>query len=309
MKSIRFLRLLLGCVWFVGVAGAATAVAAPDEPAGDDFGAYWHQGQAEITSYTLQQARYGEVHPGHAAMIFVTEDFSRSKHVKLDDPGSVPADRVNVLKLNLTKNFNTGIYPYSMMTSVFTPVDRSAHPQTLKITTTSQEWCGHTFTQLNLSRGAYQVKQYSYFESEGDETLTLPKGAITEDELWVAIRFGPEHLPVGRLRLIPGTMYQRLRHVPWAVQEATAKLETVQGHPSLLAYTVSYPRLDRTLTITFNPAFPYEIEGWQETYPSGWDQGAQRLTTQAKRLKRIKSDYWHKNRKADTALRHDLGLE
>ncbi|MDP7238046.1 MAG: hypothetical protein QGI34_15090, partial [Candidatus Latescibacteria bacterium] len=40
------------------------------------FGDYWYQGKAEITSYTLKQARYGEIHDGHVVLIFVTEDFS-----------------------------------------------------------------------------------------------------------------------------------------------------------------------------------------------------------------------------------------
>ena len=307
MKTVRFLLLFWSCAWVIYAAGPA--MAASDEPASGDFGTYWYQGKAEITSYTLEQARYGEVHPGHAVLIFVTEDFSRKKQVKLDNPGSAGMDRVNVLKLNLTKKFNTGIYPYSMMTSVFTPVDRSVHPRTLKITTTSQEWCGHTFTQFNLGSAGYQVQQYSYFESEGDETLTLPEDVILEDALWSAIRLGPDKLPIGDFRSIPATMFQRLRHLPWGVQKATAKLETVSKESRSMAYTITYPDLERTLTIYFNKAFPYEIEGWQETYPSGWGQGARRLTTRAKRSKRILSDYWHKNRNIDRALRQELGLE
>ena len=88
-----------------------------------EFGDYWYQGKAELTSYDLEQARYGEIHPGHAVLIFVTEDFSRSKHVKLDRPQSAGDDAVKVLKLNFMKKFNTGIYPYSMMSSMFTPID------------------------------------------------------------------------------------------------------------------------------------------------------------------------------------------
>lgn len=55
-------------------------------------------------------------------MIFVTEDLSKQKHVKLDDPQANEQDAQKVLKLNLTKKFVTGIYPYPMMLSVFTPV-------------------------------------------------------------------------------------------------------------------------------------------------------------------------------------------
>ncbi len=146
----------------------------------DEFGDYWYQGEAELTSYKLEQARYGEIHEGEAVLIFVTEDFSKRKQVKLDNPAGAPDDKVSVLKLNLTKKFITGIYPYSMMSSVFTPVQRQSYPQTLKVTTSSQEWCGHTFTQLNLQKRKYALELRSYFESEGDQSLELD-GLILED--------------------------------------------------------------------------------------------------------------------------------
>ncbi len=274
----------------------------------DTFRDYWYQGKAELTSYTLEQARYGEIHKGHAVLIYVTEDFSLSKQVKLDSPEDAGDDRVKVMKLNFTKNFNTGIYPYSMMTSVFTPVAPGTPPQTLKITTSSQDWCGHTFTQLNKAKAGYRVRKSSYFESEGDKTLTL-WSATPEDEIWMTIRLAPNHLPVGQLKMIPGTMFQQLRHVPWGVQRAVAKLEPVTGNSRLMAYTISYPDLDRTLTIHFNKSFPHEIEGWEESYLSGWAADAKRLTTQARRIKRMTLDYWKKNKVADTGLRRELGLE
>ncbi len=40
----------------------------------------------------------------------------------MDNPSKSWEDRVPVLKLNFSKKFNTGIYPYSMMSSVFMPI-------------------------------------------------------------------------------------------------------------------------------------------------------------------------------------------
>ncbi|MEL6639199.1 MAG: septum formation inhibitor Maf, partial [Bacteroidota bacterium] len=115
------------------------------------FDEYWYRGEAELNSYRLEQARYGEIHEGEAVLVFVTEPFSRTKQVKLDDPGLTPQDRVSVMKLNLTKKFYTGVYPYSIMQSTFTPIDWETFPNSLKVSTSTQEWCGHTFTQLNLN--------------------------------------------------------------------------------------------------------------------------------------------------------------
>lgn len=300
-KEVLPLFFVITIMFGTSVPAAADSMRSVDAT----FGDYWYQGEAELTSYALEQARYGEIHRGHAVLIYVTEDFSRDKHVKLDNPGAAGDDRVKVLKLNFTKKFNTGLYPYSMMSSVFSPVDLDADPRALKVTTSSQEWCGHTFTQLNRTESGYRVQQFSYFESEGDTTLDLD-GALTEDGLWHTIRLDPARLPTGEVRLIPGTMFLRLRHRSWEPRRADARLEPAAG--GLMAYTLSYPDLGRTLTIRFEKAFPHRVEGWEEVYSSGWGPGAGRLTTRATRMKRVMSDYWRQNRVVDGALRRKLDL-
>ncbi len=268
----------------------------------DEFGDYWYQGEAELTSYTLEQARYGEIHEGHAVLIYVTEDFSKKKHVKLDNPQRAGDDKVNVLKLNATKNFNTGIYPYSMMSSVFTPIYGNDFPRTLKVTTSSQEWCGHTFTQINKKKGKYNIDTRSYFESEGDEQIQL-EGVMLEDEVWTAIRLAPNQLPIGKTKMIPGTMYQRLGHVAFKVHEVETSMTEQEGE--LMTYNITYPSLKRTLHITFNKSFPYDIEGWEESTT----RGSETLTTRAKRNKQMMLDYWARNGVDDQPLRQELGLD
>ena len=68
-----------------------------------DFNGYWYAGEAEITSYTLEQARYGETHKGTSVLVYVTEPFSKSKQVKLDNWRDQSEDNVSVLKLNMTR--------------------------------------------------------------------------------------------------------------------------------------------------------------------------------------------------------------
>ena len=93
--------------------------AAPARAADPSFDAYWHDGKAELDGYRLELSRYGAPRPAQAVMIFVTEPFSQSKHVKLDDPSRSPGDAVDVLKLNLVRDFQTGIYDYNTMVSLF----------------------------------------------------------------------------------------------------------------------------------------------------------------------------------------------
>ncbi|MCR4289919.1 MAG: hypothetical protein NUV86_06635, partial [Candidatus Scalindua sp.] len=174
----------------------SVAFSLPEEK---DFHSYWYNYGAEITRFELEQSRYGEVHPGYAILIFVTEPFLPDIHVKSDYESSRKKS-IPVLKLNFIKRFNTGIYDYSMMKSVFTPIPSEKQPfsKTLKVSTTRQDWCGHVYLQYNLEGDHYKVKQYSYFEKEGDKTVTIPSVHL-EDEIWTRIRIAPETLPLGEI--------------------------------------------------------------------------------------------------------------
>jgi hypothetical protein len=269
------------------------------------FGDYWYQGKAEITSYELQQVRYGEVHEGHAVLIYVTEDFSRSRQVKLDDPAGAGRDAVKVMKLNFTKKFATGIYPYSMMLSAFTPVNLSANPFTLKVTTSSQEWCGHAFTQINLVDDRYQVRKFSYFEAEGDTEKYLDK-AILEDEIWNLIRVAPDMLPKGSFQMATGTLFDRLSHAGIRIVDAVGQLEATDDGISV--YTVEIKQPERSLSIAFQTEFPHAVEWWEETNPEGRDASGTVMKTKAAKSGRMMVDYWTKNKKADIFYRDSLNL-
>ena len=43
---------------------------------------YWYNNEAEISSYSLVQARYGEIREGKAVLIYVTETFSNKTFAK-----------------------------------------------------------------------------------------------------------------------------------------------------------------------------------------------------------------------------------
>ena len=284
----------------------ATAPAAtPDR----DFAAYWFAGKAELNNYSLEQAQYGVLNPGEAILIFVTEDFRTDTQVKSEDPANHDKS-VPVMKTNIVKKFTTGIYDYSLFTSVFTPINTSndrpsIFPNTLKASTSTQEWCGHSYLQINYANNAYHVAGKSYFEKEVSENYEVEKSWL-EDELWNRIRLNPEKLPVGEIRLIPGTMAARLRHKRLDPLTATATVANYEGvlFPGKLlkSYTIQYPTDDRTLMIVFEQKFPHKIVGWEETYRSKDNL----LTSRAVLKKTIQSDYWKHNAPADSTLRAEF---
>lgn len=295
-------RYLLGSV-LLTLAAAACAAAGSQEPGPDPmadpaFKAYWFEGKAELGRYALRQERYGEIREGDAVLIFVSEDFLPDKQVKADSSDRARTGALPVLKLNLTKKFVTGLYPYSIVTSVFTPLDRSGHPRTLKTSTSVQEWCGHVWLQLNLRGNVYHFTGHSYFESEADRRYELP-AVVLEDEIWTRIRLAPRTLPTGSIEMVPGGEYSRLRHRDPAVESVTATLSVADG---VGTYTLDYPELGRSLTIRFEQAFPHGILGWEERI-------AGRPATRAERTHVIRTDYWTKNGTGDEALRGQLGLD
>jgi hypothetical protein len=267
----------------------------------DTFGDYWYQGKAELTSYNLTQVRYGEKRQGQAVLVYVTEDFSKSKQVKLDNPSANQADAEKVLKLNFTKKFNTGIYPYSIMSSVFSPVYPSDNLHAVKLTTSVQEWCGHMFMQFNKDNDNYKVLTRSYFESEGDENINI---ALTwlEDEFWNLIRLDPQSIPQGNVKIIPSSMYLRLKHQPTAAYKASVERDH-QGEQTILI--VKYPDLNRSLKISYTTAFPHQIQSWEESYP----ENGQIMTTTGQLNERVMLDYWNRNSVADSTYRDILGLK
>jgi hypothetical protein len=279
----------------IAISEIKTEIIKPKTILSKEFNDYWYAGEAEITSYKLEQARYGEMRDGKAVLVFVTEDFLPEIQVKADNYSKT---NTPVLKLNATKNFNTGIYPYSIMQSTFYPVANNQHA--LKISASVQEWCGHVYSQLN-NRDEFEITSHSYFQSEADESFKLEK-SWTENELWTKLRIDPKSLPVGSIQIIPSLEFLRLRHQPTKAYDANASIENG-------IYTIIYPELNRTLKINFTPSFPYDILGWEETTTRGYGASTKTLTTKATKLESIKSAYWSKNNNADESLRETLKLQ
>lgn len=304
-SKLSVLGLMMGIAYIgcTGVNGQNTDAANPHSK---EFKKYWYSGQAELTRYQLEQARYGEIHQGEAVLIFVTEDFDMQDQVKHERGEG--KNVASVLKLNFTKKFITGLYPYSMMASVFTPVDTGKKTQ--KVTASSQEWCGHTFSQLNHKNNRYEGRLYSYFQQEGDQEFSLDVVTL-EDEIWTKIRLDPAALPLGRIKLIPGSLFLRLKHRPFAVEEANASLVPVKDEKlspdELVSYRIEYTDFVRVLEITFEQAFPHRIVAWEEQ-SQGDPDGSEVLTTRAIKTHTIKSAYWEKNNRTDAPMRSQLGL-
>ncbi len=277
------------------------AVGSPSDPTPtgrpDGWDAYWYAGEAELNTYETVQNRYGEDRPGSAVLIFVTEPFLPETQVKDDGAGGKEAS-ISVLKLNRIERFETGIYDYSIMQSVFTPVSRNEYPHTLKTTTSVQDWCGQVWAQYNFRKGAYQVEHRSYFQKEGDEELTY-KAALLEDELLNIVRIDPAYLPSGKTQVIPSEKYGRLFHVETDPQTAEVSFSE-SGSERVLR--VEYVGSQRALEYRFESTFPHKLLGWTETV-----KGQPMMS--AKLIESRQEPYWSQNKNSFSGMRDSLGLQ
>jgi len=281
---------------------ALLAVAAPAAADSDAFWGHWSDGRAELSGYHLVQPRYGEMREGHAVLIVVTEPFSRSKGVKVDRYDPRDPDHFTALKLNHARYFQTGLYPYSLMTSVF--VDPVAGFAPVKASFSGQEWCGHVYEEAIASGGGVDVRVDSYFEGETSRR-TVPVQAM-EDALFVTARGlmsgGPGQTPAaGAAEMLPSALFRRLKHRPAQPMKTTfawsAPAAVTVPAGRFEVRTLSWDRAGTACALDVEVAAPHRIIGWRCA-----DGEKAELTGS------MRSPYWQKSGNGDASLRAKLGL-
>lgn len=270
----------------------------PAKVSQQQISSYWSSG-AELTSYDLKQERYGEIHEGEAVTIYVREPFLKNKQVK-DESGK---GNYQVLKMNSTRKFVTGIYPYSTMVSVFHPFDEPQAGNALKTTTSVQEWCGHIFMQTNRRSGTLKTMIKSYFENEDEGSFTHKASVYLEDEIWTAIRLNPAELPTGKIEMIPSSLSDRFAHTNPKSQNVTAMWSKGDSKETS-KYSLNYNESGRKLTIEIDIHPPFTIQSWTETEN-------EKLLSSGKIKKQLRNfPYWNYHFKKDQkAWRAKLGLK
>ena len=324
------------------------------------FASYWYDHGAEVSHYSVQWRRYGHMRKGRAILIYVTEPFWPEKQVKNDayqngnqsqkipEPSttSPPIEQpIPILKLNMINRFRTGLYDYSIMQSIFTPIVHVKQPlksrslkspfqaslpngKTLKVTTSIQDWCGHVFMQHNLKKHVYEVQLFSYFEREADyhSHFSVDKNTVLEEDIWMQVRLfsSQKRLPQGLISVVPSGVYARLKHllprdfIPMSAR-ATLQSAVFEGK-TCQRYSIRYLKLDREVVWYISTVFPHRILGWEEfvvpVSPSVQEEHKETeatsvLMVRAVRTHVIMRDYWRWNQntsKAKTMRQRSLGL-
>jgi len=288
----------------LAVFGATAAPTGSVETASPAFWKAWGDGKAELSGYAVTTSRYGAPRDARVVLIYVTEPMDRRNWIK-DDAGDVPtADRVNVLKLNNVLKFRTGIYPYSVMTSVFTPLEGASAGRfaPAKITLSAQEWCGHVYQKVMPGADAFANELRSYFHADGDRDTSVktPPGTLYEDALLIQLRELDGPFAGGKDwagTIVPSLWSQRKRHATLAPIAAKIHREdaTKDGAP-VTRFTLTYAASSTSFDV--EKAAPRRVVAWKS---SDGEEG--------RVLKTARLPYWQLNAPGDERYLRELGLE
>ena len=240
-------------------------------------------------------------------MIFVTESLHPQTFIKVDSP-TLEANQFYALKLNHILKFTTGIYDYSVMTSVFSQVAGERHPFELRrISFSAQEWCGQVFDEALFSDGQINGHISSYFASEGRGTYRLkhPEHFASEDHLLIRIRElqGPfmDLSEVREVEVLPSFWQLRQAHQPHAVvsgrihKVAEEQIETAAGALASVRWELHIGQRQRTFWT--EKAYPHRILRWDD------DDGGRGTLMRTMRV-----PYWKLQANADAVYRRELGI-
>jgi hypothetical protein len=285
---------------------------ASSNPHGPEFWKVWGDGMAEMNGYDLTYPRYGQLRKGSAVAIFVTETFSKSARVKSEPGRHSRADEFPVMKLNLVRDYQTGVYDYNDMVSVFAAladVDGRPYGLPTKVSFTSQEWCGHVYSHVLFGRERAWHVSHSYFDGEADSARDIPfEGpASSEDALWLWARGivppynGPG--PARKYPMLSSLETARAKHVPLqvvAVELSTdVKSQVVRVPAGQFEAQVRTARLSDGVVRRYfvEKAAPHRLLKWEAS--SG---------ERAELLGSSRMKYWEMNREGGEQALKQMGL-
>jgi hypothetical protein len=266
---------------------------------------------AEISTYRTVQPRYGEARDASTVMIFVPEHISMKSRIKVEDYNSVPKeDQVQVIKLNRVLKFKTGIYDYSVMTSVFSAMQPELGREEfypLKISISASEWCGNFYGHLLPDGMGAKRVMHSYFQGEGDvnDYLRAPLYDLYEDDLPILIReFNGPFLKGGEKRnfsILPSLWQSRITHKPlsykpgWVSKADGGKIRAGGSDHDSFKWTWQVGA--RNVQYWVQKQYPHYILKWETS------EGEKGELTKTRHL-----PYWDLKSNKNLVLRKELGI-
>ncbi|GIX43104.1 MAG: hypothetical protein KatS3mg129_2837 [Leptospiraceae bacterium] len=218
------------------------------------------KGNAEIAQYKGKVKRYNQFRKAHLALITVFEPFNLKQLVKSD------TSQQYVLKQNQVLTYQTGVYPYRQMNSLFWKPDL----QLLKIVMTSQEWCGQSYKKITINnKREVNLHFHTYWENEadGEYTYKIPdKYFLFYDELPLLLRFIEDDFYQQKIKLFPMLMSSRVNQASWDIY---TKIEKPDFKDALLSREKTKIKFKNKIIPIIK--FTLEYNGLKDVYYFDWN--------------------------------------
>ncbi len=249
----------------------------------------WDEGLAQICLYEGRQLKYGNLVPSSLEMITIRETMDQLRLVKAADASAAWP----VMKMNLTRRTRTGVYEYVQMASVFVHRDTG---RLVKLATTSSEWCGTSFTQLECPEGKAELLISNYFPSGGTRREQLDPDALPVfyDQLPLFLKQRLDSLEAGEAFQLAAPL---LSHKPSYSVAPAQVLEVETGTETLADGSAVDVRRVKLRTETGDETFAFAETPLRSLVY--WENEA---GEHYRLRKEMFLDYWNRNQPGDEAL-------
>ncbi len=139
----------------------------------------WDDGLSEMSYFAATDRIYDQERHYTRVVLINREWLDPIARVKTEPTtmGSKPQEEsapIAVLKMNVAEEIPTENYNYRVLMTVFLHRDSLSVE---KVSASCQEWCGATFSQWLPIGGDLQIRSFSYFNGEADETYQIKNAA------------------------------------------------------------------------------------------------------------------------------------
>ena len=194
------------------------------------FRQQWDDGASETSSYETVRLRGGALRKGIATAIVRRANYSEDERVPIENVKPGASDLFPAIQMSWIERYSKGMDNCEEMTTsalALSSVNGRIAGEETKVDYSLQSWDGQLFHQLLFDATGVRSHQYSYFESEGDEQITLPypNDGISGDALWFWARhMAAPVLKAGEQRrvfLLPSLRDARSQHRALSWKRAT----------------------------------------------------------------------------------------
>lgn len=217
------------------------ALAAPK--LGLDFQKLWGAGQVEVSAYETMRVRGGLTQKGLATVTLRQQTFSEDDRVAVTGTKHAQTDQFPAMDLKWVERIGEGIAEMTTVAVTLAAIEGKPSGVAAKATFSSQSLDGQLFHQLLFDSTGVRSHQYSYFDGEADEQITLPYPAdgVANEALWLWARgMGAPAFPAGgrkTVMLLPSLTAARNGHLPLVWAKGVLTRESVSPDKDRFAAT------------------------------------------------------------------------